>query len=38
MGFPALTWDGEVSEPYCTGCMGLHPQLPYAVHERADEG
>lgn len=21
MGFPALTWDGEVSEPYCTGCM-----------------
>ena len=21
MGFPALLWDGEVSEPYCTGCM-----------------
>lgn len=21
MGFPALTWDGDVSEPYCTGCM-----------------
>ncbi len=21
MGFPALTWDSEVSEPYCTGCM-----------------
>lgn len=21
MGFPALMWDGEVSEPYCTGCM-----------------
>lgn len=21
MGFPALTWDGNVSEPYCTGCM-----------------
>ncbi len=21
MGFPALTWDGEVNEPYCTGCM-----------------
>ena len=21
MGFPALTWDGEVEEPYCTGCM-----------------
>ena len=21
MGFPALTWDGTVEEPYCTGCM-----------------
>ena len=21
MGFPALTWDGPVDEPYCTGCM-----------------
>jgi len=21
MGFPALTWDGDVVEPYCTGCM-----------------
>lgn len=21
MGFPALTWDADVSEPYCTGCM-----------------
>ena len=21
MGFPALTWDAEVVEPYCTGCM-----------------
>ena len=21
MGFPALTWDGAVSEPYCTACM-----------------
>ena len=21
MGFPALTWDKEASEPYCTGCM-----------------
>ena len=20
MGFPALTWDHEVGEPYCTGC------------------
>ena len=21
MGFPALTWDGDVDEPFCTGCM-----------------
>ena len=21
MGFPVLTWDGEVGEPFCTGCM-----------------
>ena len=21
MGFPALTWDFDVAEPYCTGCM-----------------
>ena len=21
MGFPALTWDEEVGEPYCTSCM-----------------
>ena len=21
MGFPALTWDSEVGEPYCTACM-----------------
>ena len=21
MGFPALTWDGQVDEPFCTGCM-----------------
>ena len=21
MGFPALLWDNEVTEPYCTGCM-----------------
>ena len=21
MGFPALTWDSGVEEPYCTGCM-----------------
>ena len=21
MGFPALTWDAEIAEPYCTGCM-----------------
>ncbi|MBI4329368.1 MAG: NADH-quinone oxidoreductase subunit I [Chloroflexi bacterium] len=21
MGFPVLTWDGEVGEPFCTGCL-----------------
>ena len=21
MGFPALTWDDQVGEPFCTGCM-----------------
>ena len=21
MGFPALTWDYDIEEPYCTGCM-----------------
>ena len=21
MGFPALTWDAKVGEPFCTGCM-----------------
>ena len=21
MGFPVLTWDEQVTEPYCTGCM-----------------
>ena len=21
MGFPVLTWDQKVNEPYCTGCM-----------------
>ncbi|MEC9446945.1 MAG: hypothetical protein VYC59_09265, partial [Chloroflexota bacterium] len=21
MGFPALTWDDEVGEPFCTSCM-----------------
>ena len=21
MGFPVLTWDDQVGEPYCTGCM-----------------
>ncbi len=21
MGFPVLTWDAQVEEPYCTGCM-----------------
>ena len=31
MGFPALTWDFEVDEPYCTGCMAVsytHLTLP----------
>ncbi len=21
MGFPGLTWDGNLDEPFCTGCM-----------------
>lgn len=28
MGFPALTWDGQVEEPYCTGCMVCIRQCP----------
>ena len=28
MGFPALTWDFEVEEPYCTGCMVCVRQCP----------
>ena len=28
MGFPALTWDGEVEEPYCTSCMVCVRQCP----------
>ena len=28
MGFPALTWDGEVSEPFCTSCMVCIRQCP----------
>ena len=28
MGFPALTWDGEVGEPYCTSCMVCIRQCP----------
>ena len=28
MGFPALTWDGEVEEPYCTSCMVCIRQCP----------
>ena len=28
MGFPALTWDDDVSEPYCTGCMVCVRECP----------
>ena len=28
MGFPALTWDHEVGEPYCTSCMVCIRQCP----------
>ncbi|MCH7606460.1 MAG: 4Fe-4S dicluster domain-containing protein [Chloroflexi bacterium] len=28
MGFPALTWDGEVGEPFCTSCMVCIRQCP----------
>ena len=28
MGFPALTWDEQVDEPYCTGCMVCIRQCP----------
>ena len=28
MGFPALTWDHDVSEPYCTGCMVCVRECP----------
>jgi len=28
MGFPALTWDSEVVEPYCTSCMVCIRQCP----------
>ena len=28
MGFPALTWDGQVDEPYCTSCMVCIRQCP----------
>ena len=28
MGFPALTWDAQVSEPYCTSCMVCIRQCP----------
>jgi NADH-quinone oxidoreductase subunit I len=28
MGFPALTWDGQVGEPFCTGCMVCIRQCP----------
>ena len=28
MGFPALTWDYDVEEPYCTGCMVCVRECP----------
>ena len=28
MGFPALTWDDEVGEPYCVGCMVCIRECP----------
>ena len=28
MGFPALTWDYSVDEPYCTGCMVCIRECP----------
>ena len=28
MGFPALTWDEEVEEPFCTSCMVCVRQCP----------
>ena len=28
MGFPALTWDGQVGEAYCTGCMVCVRECP----------
>ena len=28
MGFPALTWDYTVDEPYCTGCMVCIRECP----------
>ena len=28
MGFPALLWDSEVAEPYCTGCMVCIRECP----------
>ena len=28
MGFPSLTWDYQVEEPYCTGCMVCVRECP----------
>ena len=28
MGFPALTWDGAIEEPFCTSCMVCIRQCP----------
>ena len=30
MGFPALTYDFEIDEPYCTGCMVCIRNCPTA--------
>ena len=38
MGFPALTWDGQVEEPYCTSCMVCIRHCPTPVHVGHHEG
>ena len=38
MGFPALTWDGQVSEPYCTGCMVCIRNCPTQCMSASDDG
>ena len=34
MGFPALTWDEEVDEPYCTSCMSASGTAPRSACRR----